>query len=171
MKADLQIKCYRQANGCGGRTDTAGRQHSVMEEIMQARNKQPWKTALISFDTRLEKSFEFSPSSSYKYSSAFYCHTYLPLPVSATKYDKSTNCAMLSRRVQLSSTAGWWGELAQSHKPPETVPLSNRSFLQLGHRSTAKCRGTCILCAVTASPDWDATIKVPTTLAPKTSPH
>lgn len=100
-----------------------------------------------------------------------YCHTHLPLPVSATKYDRSTNCAMLSRRVQLSSTAGWWGELAQSHKPPETVPLSNRSFLQLGHRSTAKCRGTCILCAVTASPDWDATIKVPTTLAPKTSPH
>lgn len=100
-----------------------------------------------------------------------YCHTHLPLPVSATKYDRSTNCAMLSRRVQLSSTAGWWGELAQSHKPPETVPLSNRSFLQLGHRSTAKCRGTCILCAVTASPDWGATIKVPTTLAPKTSPH
>ena len=100
-----------------------------------------------------------------------YCHTHLPLPVSATKYDRSTNCAMLSRRVQLSSTAGWWGELAQSHKPPETVPLSNRSFLQLGHRSTAKCRGTCILCAISASPDWDATIKVPTTLAPKTSPH
>ena len=171
MKADSQIKCYRQANDCGGRTDTAGRQHPVLEEIMQARNKQPWKTALIASIQDLKRpsnSRRAAPTSTVL---RLYCHTYLPLPVSATKYDRSTNCAMLSRRVQLSSTAGWWGELAQSHKPPETVPLSNRSFLQLGHRSTAKCRGTCILCAVTASPDWDATIKVPTTLAPKTSPH